>query len=125
MFFAPALDTRCGIQPEGAAACEDNRVDCFYQGSWSQKVGFAGPGRRSPDIDSAHSALLAEHDRAAGNRVAVRPVAGLDPSYVSDRVVVGQELEVVDLKVGEDQVRGGARGRVDRVYDACHYRFLG
>src|SRR5690606_30315792 len=73
----PAHDTVGGGQPEDAAAGEQHamygaRLDAARRG---EDVGLARARRAAAPGHTAHRAARAEHDRAAGARLGIAPVA--------------------------------------------------
>jgi hypothetical protein len=57
---------------------------------WGQGVELPRAGCRSPNIDAAHGAFLAQQDRATGNGLKVSAMSDPDPFDVGDLSVHGR-----------------------------------
>jgi hypothetical protein len=75
------------VQPEGAAASQQDRVRLLDQVHRAQQVGLAGAGRAAALVDAADRARLADDHGAAGDRVEVLRVADGDPRNVGNGVM--------------------------------------
>jgi hypothetical protein len=74
-----------------------------------QQIGFAGSGRRTPDIDAAHRAGFGEHHGAAGGAAGLGEVADADAGHIGDRAALRQQ---------HASSAGGGFGRGDHVGSA-------
>ncbi len=83
----PAHDAAGGVEPEGAAAGEHDRVDLLDEILGAQQVGLAGAGGGAAHVDAAGRAGFAEHDGAAGRPARVGVVAHAQAGDVGDRAV--------------------------------------
>jgi hypothetical protein len=76
--FAPAHHARGGVQPEGAAAGQHQRVDAFDQVAWPQRLQLALADGSAADVARPHHAGLGKKHRAAGQRDEILHVADLE-----------------------------------------------
>jgi hypothetical protein len=59
------------VEAKGAASCEHDRVDFFYQVYGAEQVSFTRCWCTSTDIDAANGGVIAQEDSAAGGRFQV------------------------------------------------------
>ena len=68
-----------GLETEGAATGQQNRVHAVDQRRRSERVGTERRGRGAADVDAANRAAGSEDDRASGPPDVVGPVSDVDP----------------------------------------------
>ena len=109
VFLEPADDAGRGVEAEGAAAGQHDRVDLFDRVDRRQQIGLARARRRAAHVHAGDRARFREHDRAAGRPLAQREVPDLDA------VNRGQRLVRSPLIAGSCAVCGrGALARCER-----------
>ena len=85
MLVEPTHHAAGGIEPERAAAGQQQRVHLVDEVARHQQIGLARAGCRAAHIDTAGDAGFAQHHRAAGGPARVGVVADLQPCDVGDR----------------------------------------
>ena len=81
----PAHHAGRRIQAEGAAAAEEHRVNAFHCVNGAEQIGLARTRRRAAHVHAGDGAAgAAEHDRAAGCRVRIGPVADREAGDIGE-----------------------------------------
>ena len=74
----PAHHAARGVEAEGAAAGEHDRMHLVDRVDRIEQLGLARPGRRAAHVDAGDGAVAGDHDRAAGRPARVGEVADLE-----------------------------------------------
>ncbi len=86
MLFAPAHHATGRVQPESAAARDQDGVHLLHEGARPHQVRLARAWGRTAHVDAGHGAAFAQHHRAACGAAAVGPVADADAGDIRDGV---------------------------------------